>query len=64
MYVFSQMLINVILEPTCKSDVDVKEMFIKYMCKPNKNHLIPMRHLYHGLLSALEHLMERSTDFK
>jgi len=51
LHAFSQMFINVIIDANCKSDVKVKEMFVKYMCTPNKNHLIPMRHLYKVLTS-------------
>jgi hypothetical protein len=46
LYAFSQMYINIIVDNVCESDTILREMFINYMCKPNKNNLIPMRHLY------------------
>lgn len=46
LHAFSQMFISVIIDTNCSSDIKVKEKFIEYMCRPNKNNLIPMRHLY------------------
>lgn len=46
LYAFSQMLIHFITNENCKHDNLIKEHIINYMCTPNKNRLIPMRHLY------------------
>lgn len=46
LYAFSQMYINIVIDNACDSDTHIREMFVNYMCTPNKNKLIPMRHLY------------------
>lgn len=44
LHAFSHMFINIVIDPVCTPDI--KHAFVHYMCTPNANRMVPMRHLY------------------